>query len=452
MSTAPVSVGDLIDSSPIGSLQWRTVALCALVAIIDGFDTQAIAFVAPILTDQFDIADAAMGTVFSAALFGLMLGAFGFSALSDRVGRKPVIILSCAIMGSFALLTATATTANEFIAYRFLTGLGLGGAMPNINAITAEMVPVRRRAFLMTLMFIGFPLGAVFGGLASTQLIAAFGWQSVFVMGGLIPLLLCLVLALSLPESFRWLSASKPQDPRLRDFVRTLAGSAEPAFPEPQSTGRSQPGTAERNSVAQLFVDGNTPKTLLLWVVFFSNLLLMYAVLTWLPTIMRNSGQSLDQAILSTVLFNLGGAIGGVLLALAVDRFGAIRMLTHAYLVTAILVAAIGATLGGGLGLTLSLIFFAGMGVIGSQFGLNALTAGSYSTSARATGLGWALAVGRTGSIVGPIVIGVFLLGIPLATLFYYATVPALVCVAALIALAWVVRRSSSGSAVSRSH
>ena len=164
VSNSTIHIDELLDSNPIGSLQWRVVVLCFVLAVIDGFDAQIIAYVAPLLIEQFALSPAVMGQLYSSALFGLMAGALIGSPVADRIGRKPVIILSAAVMGLFALLTATAGSTFELFLYRFLTGLGLGGVMPTINILTAEFAPARRRALLMTTMFVGFPIGIMAGG------------------------------------------------------------------------------------------------------------------------------------------------------------------------------------------------------------------------------------------------------------------------------------------------
>ncbi|MEL7454810.1 MAG: MFS transporter, partial [Pseudomonadota bacterium] len=299
----PIDLASVIDARPISLFQWRVVGLCAVVAILDGFDTQAIAFVAPIVSEEFGIAKDEMGRVFAAALLGLMIGAFGFSPVADRIGRKPVIIISCAIMGVFCLLTATASNTEQLLLYRFVTGLGLGGAMPNINTLTSEYAPARSRAFLMTLMFIGFPLGAVLGGILSTYLIAWLGWQSVFWLGGAAPILLIFILIPALPESIRFRAMRNPSDPRIGAALSKIGPSRKQVSGAHVQTNAQ---TATSGSIFTLFSGSRRTGTLLIWVVFFSNLLMMYTLMNWLPAVMRESGLALNQAIITTVIFNLG--------------------------------------------------------------------------------------------------------------------------------------------------
>ena len=367
-----VDVADFIDQQPVGGFQIKLVLTCAAVLFLDGFDTTSIGFVAPSLAKEWGLTKGALGPVFSAGLFGLMIGALVFGPLADRVGRRRIIIFSTLAFGLGALATAFVQDVNTLLAIRFLTGLGLGGAMPNTIAMTSEFSPHRRRATMVMIMFCGFSLGAALGGLLAAALIAPFGWRSVFVVGGLAPLALVPILALRLPESVRFLALT---------------------------------GEANARVAALLGLIG--PKAILLWVVFFMSLLDLYFLTNWLPTVLNDLGASVSAAAAIGSSFQVGGVVGALALGSIIDRFS-FRALTLVYFMAVFAVGAIG-QLGHSVVLVTMAIFAAGFCMVGGQIAANALAATFYPTSIRATGVGWALGVGRVGSIIGPLVGGMLL-------------------------------------------
>jgi AAHS family 4-hydroxybenzoate transporter-like MFS transporter len=217
--TSPVDVAEFIDRQPVGGFQIRLLLTCAAVLFLDGFDTQAIGYVAPALAKDLGLSRSVLGPVFSAGLFGLMIGALLFGPLADRVGRRKIIIFSTLAFGIGALATAFVRDLNTLLAIRFLTGLGLGGAMPNAIAMTSEFNPRRRRATMVMVMFCGFSVGAALGGLLAAAIIPYFGWRSVFVVGGVAPLLLVPILALRLPESVRFLALTGRANERVAELL-----------------------------------------------------------------------------------------------------------------------------------------------------------------------------------------------------------------------------------------
>ncbi|MYE10534.1 MAG: MFS transporter [Gammaproteobacteria bacterium] len=431
MSTT-IHIDELLDSNPIGRLQWRVVVLCFVLAVIDGFDAQIIAYVAPLIADQFALSPEVMGQLYSSALLGLMAGALIGSPVADRIGRKPVILVSAAVMGVFALLTATAESTFELFLYRFLTGLGLGGVMPTINILTAEFAPARRRALLMTTMFVGFPIGIMVGGVAAAGLINVFGWESVFVTGGVLPLLMVPVVMAWLPESPRFLALKGDRGAALAQIVHRIAPEAG-ATPE----SRFETLAPEQASVGirALFSEGRTRITLLLWVVFFANLLTMFAIGGWMPTVLNEAGYPLDRAILVSAMSAIGGVIGGLLIAVLIDRTGAARTLVAGFVAAGVAIALIGQVTDSVV-LVLIVLFLSGLFGMGCQFGINALASISYDTGARTTGLGWALAIGRIGAIIGPVVVGTAIgMALPVSQLFLLGAIPMLIAAGAVFVL-----------------
>ena len=374
--------------------QLLVLMLCGSVLFIDGFDAQSIGFVAPALVQQLHLARAALGPVFSSGLVGIMIGALVFGPLADRLGRKPVLIWCTLLFGIFSLLTATAGSLQGLLLYRLFTGFGLGGAMPNAVAVTSEFMPERFRSTAVTVMFAGFAIGAATGGFVAAGLIPRFGWQSVFVAGGAVPCVIAVFLIGFLPES----------------RLSLIVGRGPKQF-----------------IVGQLFDAGRTRMTLLIWVIFFMSLLDLYFLNAWMPTLVHDAGIEIGRAIVLTALFQLGGAVGSFVLGRVLDSFLSFRVLAYAYLTAGVFVFLIG-TAGKSVVLLACAILAAGCAVIGAQGGANALAAAFYPTPMRATGVGWALGIGRVGSIVGPLLGGVLLSFQPeTRRVFWAAAIPVLI-------------------------
>ncbi len=421
-----INIPEVIDNSPVSTFQMRIALICFCVAVIEGFDTQAMGFVGPVIIKQFDVPPARMGAVFSASLFGLMLGASALSLLADRIGRKSVIILSCVITGVFALLTTTATSANELVGYRLLTGIGIGGTMPNLYAVTGEYSPARKRAFLTTAMFIGFPCGSMIGGFISPALIEAFGWSSVFFVGGVTPLALAFLLLYFLPESIRFLTLRDPGSQRIAEMLEKITAAYTRQAGDEFFLGDAAAG--RKASPIALFADQRSVATILLWTTFFGSLLTMYVLMSWMPTILHARGFSLTTSIVSMSAFNGAGMVGGLVLAYAIDRLGPTHWVAVSFIGAGIFVAAIGQS-GDSATVTLLFALLAGFCLTGNQFAINAYAVNYYPTFIRATGVGWCLAVGRIGAVVGPLVIGAVLaLGWGQSTLFLISSLPMFLC------------------------
>lgn len=434
MATEARSVSG-IDAAPFGRYQFRIAALCALVAGLDGFDTQAIAYVAPTIAETWKLDKAAFGPIFGAGLLGLTAGAFILGPLADHIGRKLVIILCTAIFGLFALLTARATNIDQLLFYRLLTGIGLGGAMPNLIAITNEYAPARLKATLVTIMFCGFPLGSTIGGLVSAPLIARFGWESVFVCGGILPLILIPILWIAMPESARFLAMKADGEKKLARILRRIDPKLNPADFIAQIRGEADTGAARKFPIFELFRGGRAPTTFLLWLAFFMNLLVMYFLVNWLPSLLRGFGLSLEIAIASTAILNLGGVVGAIMLGRLIDKFEPAIVLGLAYLASVgfILIIAYSGT---NVALLLAGAAAAGFGIVGGQIGLNAVAASTYPGAIRSTGVGWALGVGRIGSILGPVAGGALLgFGWSSQQLLLTAMVPAVIAAVAVFLL-----------------
>ncbi|AOY91011.1 4-hydroxybenzoate transporter [Cupriavidus sp. USMAA2-4] len=432
---APSRIEAFIDARPFTAFQRTLLILCFLVVAIDGFDTAAIGFLAPAIRAEWHVAAAAMAPLFGAGLFGLMTGALVFGPLADRFGRKTLLVATTAFFGLASLASMLAPDLQALVVLRFLTGLGLGGAMPNAITLTSEYCPRQRRSGLVTLMFCGFTIGSALGGLASAQLLPVVGWRGVLALGGILPLLLVPVLALRLPESLRFLVARQ----RPQAQVLAIARRLDPALPD---SHRFVPDAASAASpVRELFRGGMLGGTLLLWATFFASLLIVYLVSSWTPTLLANIGVPLQRAALVTTMFQVGGTVGAIALGRLMDRFDPYRVLGLSYLCAAGFIL-LCATSAASTGMLAAAIFGVGFCVSGSQVGVNALSAAYYPTSSRATGVSWSNAVGRCGSVLGSMAGGSMLaMNLGFQAIFSSLAVPAVIAAAALTLMGVLSRR-----------
>lgn len=388
MSNIAVGQGT-VGIAPVASagFRWGPLALCSACLFVEGFDGQFMGYVVPGIAADWHIAPGALGPAVGAALFGLMLGAFLIAPLADMAGRKRVIFWSVLTFGVLTAVTAAATTLPQLVALRFLTGLGLGAAMPNAIALTAEFSPPAKRATAVTVNFASFSIGAAVGGFITAKLMPAYGWGSVFLFCGGLALMVAPVLLFAMPETYRPEKIISPP-------------------------------------VGQLFRDGRGLITFLFWFVFFMNLMELYFLTSWLPTTLNEQGISIQWAVIATSLLQLGGVAGGLGLGPLADRFGPQIVLGAAFATAALCVAVIG-TAGSSLPVTLVTSTLVGIGTVGAQNCNNGVAAKYYPAPVRATGVGWALAVGRVGSIVGGLAGGALLKAqIDIRTLFLIAAVP----------------------------
>jgi AAHS family 4-hydroxybenzoate transporter-like MFS transporter len=451
-----IDIERLIDEAPLGALQWRVLLLCALAAFLDGFDVTAISQATPAMAAEWHVTPGELRWIVTSAVIGIAASALLVAPLGDYFGRRVVLLCSFLLVG-FATLMASTTHAgepaglfrllsfesllgpklvsdggNQLFVWRFLTGLGLGASLPNALALGAEYAPKRSRTALVALLACAISLGSATCGLLAPTLMQWGGsWRAIFVAGGSVALLAFLPL-LALPESPRFLVLRGVDPGRIGRLLVQLGGGFLPGKDDQFALAE---GRAARLPVSQLLSTRLLPATLLLWLVFFLNLGMLYLVSSWLPTLLNEIGLPLTQAQRTSSLFQLGGVAGGLVLAVLIKRLGPYRLLIVSYTLGALALLAL-STRPVGLLLGIAVIFI-GNGINGAQVALNALAATLYPTAARASGVGWALGVGRFGAILGPLIAGALLAqGGSAAHVLWLVAFPALGCAAA-VALLW---------------
>lgn len=404
-------VKQFIDERPLTAIQWLILGLCFLVLIADGFDTAAMAFVAPALTQKLSISKLALGPVLSAVLIGLAAGALIAGPIADKIGRKRVLIGSVILFSLASLAIAYSTTITGLGILRLLTGFGIGAAMPNCTTLVSEFVPSHRRSFLVNLMFYGYPLGASAGGFMAAWLIPNFGWRSVFLVGGTVPVLLALLLLL-LPESITFMVVQHWPIEKIKAALTRISGgdsAAQSRIADSYSFKVQEIASRHEGSpVATLLSPQFRIPTLMLWTAYFMGLLLYYLLTSWMPTLLRDGGSSIANAAKVTALFPLGGGIGTLFCGWLMDRVNPTRVVAVAYGVTAIALVLLSRSTGA-IGLLMIMTFLAGTAMNGAQTSMNSLSAATYPTRSRASGVSWMLGVGRCGGVTGALAGGVLL-------------------------------------------
>ncbi|MDJ0926676.1 MAG: MFS transporter [Gammaproteobacteria bacterium] len=437
MDNSNLPLQKTLDNSRLGAFQLTVIVICCAIAALDGFDTQSIAFVAPALRHTWDVPPALFGPLFGAGLFGTMVGSIALGSLADRWGRKPIIVFSTALFGVMSLLCATATSIEVLGAYRFVAGLGLGGVIPNLIALVSEYAPKRVRSTAIVVTFAGFPMGAVLGGIASSRIIPAFGWEMVFILGGVLPLILIPIILVWIPESLRYLAVSGAPMQKIDKIIARIDSTL---VPVDESSIRIAGGRAEAQPVRSLFTQGRLAWTALLWMLTFTSLLLAYFLVNWTPLLLVESGVPQDKAILGVVALNLGGIIGSIIIGRISDKRGPFFVMGLAFGVGAVFVAAVGFLIESAVPVLLALILVVGLCVFGAQLNITALSANYYPVYMRSTGVGWSMGLGRVGSIVGPTVGGALIaLGLARGELFLCAAVPAAIAAICIFALSFNV-------------
>jgi MFS transporter, AAHS family, 4-hydroxybenzoate transporter len=396
-----LDLGKALDHARFRGLPLRVFVFAALALIADGFDIQAIAFVAPALLTEWNVTRAALAPVLAAGLVGMGIGSFAFGTLGDRWGRRSALLAALVLVAMMSLMCALARDLFELGMARLLLGLGLGGALPNASALMAEYAPARHRSVIVAAAVVGIPLGGLLGAEVSAQLIPTLGWRSLFVVGAVAPALLVLAMWFWLPESARFLA----RDPSRRsELLAVLARLGHSNIADDTELVAHEPKvSATSGGLRTLWSNALRRDTAGLWLAFFASVFVVYSIFSWLPTVLTAQGLPLTTAIRGSLVFNVGGVVGSLLAAWLMTRLGSRRVLVGVALAGIATLAMLGLAPASPSHSLLPLLLgltVAGACINGVQVGLYPLASHIYPTACRATGVGWALGVARFGGVL----------------------------------------------------
>ncbi|MFN2354486.1 MAG: MFS transporter [Desulfopila sp.] len=409
MTSKTIRIGEMFDDISITPYQYRVGILCILITFLDGFDLTIIGVALPNIAEYLDTSPGALGYALGMGQLGPLFGAIILGMLADRFGRKWMLFFSALVFGFFTLLTPFVTTVEQLGLYRFLAGIGLGGAIPNALAIASEYAPKRSRSFIVATMYAGMPAGAMTGGLLAAYLIPQLGWQSLFFIGGLAPIILSVFIAFALPESLEFLvSRNKDND---KKQVRRIIARIAPALISAKNiqfinTEKVVAGVP----VKRLFTEGRAVTTLLLWVICSAALYMLWILNTWAPTLLRNSGASVQQYSFAYALLCFGAVISSLFIGRTMDRYNPFRILQIGFVMAAVSLVAFGIGAGSGSFMVIAVLsVFCGICINGSQTGTLAVATLSYPADIRGTAIGWTYAIAKIGAMLAPVVGGLLL-------------------------------------------
>ena len=421
-----IDVNDVIDNATFNKFHWKVLFWCTLIIVFDGYDLVIYGVVLPILMDQWDLNPYVAGLLGSSALFGMMFGAMGFGMLSDRLGRKKVIITCVVLFSVTTVINGFATTPWQFGILRFIAGLGIGGVMPNVVSLMSEYSPKKSRSTLVALMFSGYAVGGMMSAGLGIWIVPNYGWEIMFYLA-VVPMLMLPFMLKFLPESVAFLMAQK-REGEARDILTQVAPLK---HINEQDVLTVPPTTDSKAPVLELFRDGRAMSTMMFWVAFFCCLLMVYALGSWLPKLMSNAGYALSSSLMFLMVLNVGaiiGAVGGGWLA---DRLSLRSVLVSFFILGSGSLVLLGYE--SPMWFLYILVGIAGATTIGSQILLYACVAQYYPTSIRSSGLGWASGIGRNGAIVGPLLGGALLaMALPHQMNFLALAVPGAIATVAI--------------------
>ncbi len=398
------NIRQLVAHGPLTSFQLLAIALCVGLNMLDGFDVLAMSFSASGVKADWKLANAELGELLSAGLVGMALGSLLLAPCADAYGRRRIILLSVLIAGVGMLGSVAARNFSDLLALRALTGVGIGGTIASVAVVVSEYAPDRWRSAALAAYSTGYPVGATLGGALTALAIPRYGWRSAFAIGGVMTLTLLVVAWSRLPESLDFLLTRRPPDAlsRLNALLGRMSLPSLSALPEPSGPVHT---AAEDGAPLRRLL---TPMNLLIWVTFFCTMAAFYFFVSWTPRLLNAAGLSATQGLTAGVLLNLGGILGCGGFAVAAARADARRLLIGSLIGSALLIAAFGAVVHR-LDLALWTALLLGVLSNAAMAGLYAVGPPLYPTAVRATGMGWAIGIGRLGAILAPLVSGALL-------------------------------------------
>jgi AAHS family 4-hydroxybenzoate transporter-like MFS transporter len=407
MASKDITIQSVFDSVPrVSSYQYWICTICFLVVFLESFDQTIIGVTVPKIADFLHTTPGALGYAMSASLAGSIVGAVVLGMLADRFGRKWMLFLCAVLFGLFTLLTIFITNVGQLALFRFIAGIGIGGAVPNAVAFGSEYAPSRLRKTFAATMYAGAPVGATLAGLVAAYFIPHYGWQSLFLLGGIVPLIIALITLGFLPESLEFLASKSKNQQRIRKTVLRVA----PAIGKDQdyrftTSEVKLPGVPAKH----LFTGGRALTTILLWIAMAGGLYLLYVLVSWAPTLLHKSGATVVQYSIAFAALNFGAAISFVSVGRLMDMGNPFRILQVAYILSFLSLVVFGLLAGGSLLTVAAISVVCGFFVNGSFAGLLAIATVSYPSDIRGTAIGWAYAIAKFGGMLAPVV-GGFLL------------------------------------------
>ena len=410
-----------VDQIKMTKVQYLSIAICFLMNILDGMDVLVVSYCAPAIAQDLSLGPKTLGVVFSSGLIGMAIGAIFLAPFADKFGRKKLILISAFIMGLSVLLTAFSENIFQLIFMRLLSGLGIGCMLATTATLTSENVLNNSKDFWVSLVISGYPVGAVLSGYIAAAVIPLYGWESMFILSGLLTILTIPLTYFFLTESPQFYLKKQPNgalEKVNKIFVKMN-------FEALESLPKVDLSVINKSRVSQLFTDKYKISTLQLWAALFFAFGCLYFLISWIPKLATDAGLSIELAIYAGSIFNVGAFFGIVLQGYFSSKIGLKKTISIFLLLTFLLMASFKIFIG--TDVLLLIYFLLGFSLQGGFVGLYAVAARLYPTEFKTTGVGWAIGMGRIGGILAPLIGGLFIsLGLSLSANFFIFSIPAL--------------------------